>query len=359
MPSMITFAEYCINPEVGTVAGPDGDVHIEPKNMDVLLVLLQAKGEVVSREEILRQVWTNQEVSDDVINTAISKIRKALSEVGNSSQYLQTVPRKGYRLVYPQLTNVTAIHANKQRNLESGLKNQEGIHIHSISSLNLKQQLITEEDELLTPQPLSIIKVDEKNTDNRSGITSPNPARKHLLWSGFAIFVVVAGLLVAYAKWQQQNLENQLLALHKQQELSYSSFVIQAKRRNELVAMITQRLSIERTQQFEKFFAKYHPLMNKEEQFVFAQIRGITTGTLFSANTTMLQLIDNNPQFMGEFPLMDALHKHLAFWVSKYHNVFIPRDDMCLLYVGVEDGVPYPSELDKQITKWLGDRGLL
>jgi hypothetical protein len=47
------------------------------------------------------------------------------------------------------------------------------------------------------------------------------------------------------------------------------------------------------------------------------------------------------------------LQQHLTFWLNKYHNVFRQRQDMCLLYVGMEDGLPYPSGVEQDVKKWL------
>lgn len=356
MPSITRFAEYSIDPATGTIAGPNGNVHIEPKNMDVLMVLLKANGELVSREKILQQVWPNQQVSDDVINTAISMLRKALVQSGPSNKYLLTVPRKGYRLVYPASDNVMTLHP-KLKN-----KTQQVINAPFLKSEPTQASKVDE------PQPLDKTEQPELSLVNRHDPVSADivqqkksPLIPRARWL-IGLLVCIGIMLViplSYQSWQKQQLEKTILTLHTLQKRSYESFIIQAKRRNELVSMVEARLDIKRNEQYEKFFAKYQPQMNSEELFVFDQIRGITRGALLSANSSMLRLLDDNPKLVSHFPLVEDLHKHLAFWLSKYHNVFALRDDMCLLYVGVEDGVPYPSDLDTQIKQWLEQRALI
>jgi TolB-like protein/Tfp pilus assembly protein PilF len=66
--------------------------------MQVLVYLADHAGEVVTRDEILQAVWEGTFVSDEVLTIAISKLRKAFGDDGNESAFIQTVPKKGYRL---------------------------------------------------------------------------------------------------------------------------------------------------------------------------------------------------------------------------------------------------------------------
>jgi len=141
--------------------------------------------------------------------------------------------------------------------------------------------------------------------------------------------------------------------VHINLENSYVTFMAQQRRRDELVRSITKRLKIKRTQQYEKFFMTYFDQMNKEERFIFDQIRAMTSGTLYQCNRNMLTLLESDPVLIHEVPKLEDVRKHLAFWVNKYHNIFMGRDDMSLLYVGVEDGVPFPSGIDQQVSNWL------
>lgn len=93
-------------------------VEIETKPLDVLRVLLQHRGEVVSKEEILRQAWPGLTVVEASLATAISKLRKAL---GDGQDWIVTVPRVGYRFVAaeflsePEPLHPTSLAAPPQR----------------------------------------------------------------------------------------------------------------------------------------------------------------------------------------------------------------------------------------------------
>lgn len=136
-------------------------------------------------------------------------------------------------------------------------------------------------------------------------------------------------------------------------ENTYVTFVAQARRRDELVELITKRLHIKRKQQYEKFFVTYFDQMNQEERFIFDQMRAMTSGTLYQGNRNMLRLLENNPSLIRELPKLGDVRKHLSFWLKKYDTIFVVRKDMGLLYVGVEDAVPFPSGIDGQVSAWL------
>src|SRR5262245_26239218 len=65
-----------IDPATREIAYPGGREAIEPRVMEVLIVLWRAKGEVVSRDKLVEQCWEGRAVSEDAINRVISRVRK-------------------------------------------------------------------------------------------------------------------------------------------------------------------------------------------------------------------------------------------------------------------------------------------
>src|SRR5450759_4064657 len=76
-------------------------VHLEPKVADLLIALAQRADQVVSREELLAQVWSGVVVSDDVLTQGVIKLRKALGDTSKEPVYIRTIPKRGYRLIAP------------------------------------------------------------------------------------------------------------------------------------------------------------------------------------------------------------------------------------------------------------------
>jgi TolB-like protein len=67
--------------------------------MDVLLLLVQRAGEVISREDLLATVWSGSVVGDDTLTQAVIKLRKALGDDTRSPSYIETIAKRGYRLI--------------------------------------------------------------------------------------------------------------------------------------------------------------------------------------------------------------------------------------------------------------------
>ncbi len=75
--------------------------HVEPQVMSLLLHLATHPGQVVTREELLQVVWPDCFVNDGALSKAVSILRKALGDQARNPQYIQTIPKVGYRLIVP------------------------------------------------------------------------------------------------------------------------------------------------------------------------------------------------------------------------------------------------------------------
>lgn len=82
--------------------GPDGPaLHLEPKAAEVLACLARRAGEVVTREELLAVVWSGMVVGDDALTQAVIKLRKALGDDARQPRFIETISKRGYRLIAP------------------------------------------------------------------------------------------------------------------------------------------------------------------------------------------------------------------------------------------------------------------
>jgi DNA-binding winged helix-turn-helix (wHTH) protein/TolB-like protein/tetratricopeptide (TPR) repeat protein len=88
-----------IDPATREIAHPGGRETIEPRVMEVLLVLARAKGEVVSRDRLVEECWEGRAVSEDAINRVISRVRKVADLTHGQDFTLETIPKTGYRLI--------------------------------------------------------------------------------------------------------------------------------------------------------------------------------------------------------------------------------------------------------------------
>jgi DNA-binding winged helix-turn-helix (wHTH) protein/TolB-like protein len=102
--------EWTVEPALNELRGAGRVVKVEPKAMEVLVYLAARPGQVVGREELLAAVWRGVVVGDDALTQVVIKLRKALGEA-----YIQTIPKRGYRLVLP------AAAGRSRRALAAGL----------------------------------------------------------------------------------------------------------------------------------------------------------------------------------------------------------------------------------------------
>ena len=88
-----------VYPSTRTIEGPEGKVQVEPRIMQVLIVLAAACGAVVTRDTLLNRCWGGVYVGDDSLNRAIAGVRRVASRIGRDSLEIETIPRTGYRLI--------------------------------------------------------------------------------------------------------------------------------------------------------------------------------------------------------------------------------------------------------------------
>ena len=87
-----------VSPSRRLVEGPGGHAHLEPLIMQVFLLLFDAGGKVVTRNELFDQCWGGVIVGDDSLNRAIAKVRRTAGQVAPGLLEIETIPRTGYRL---------------------------------------------------------------------------------------------------------------------------------------------------------------------------------------------------------------------------------------------------------------------
>jgi len=93
---------WLIQPQLNTIVSPaNAAIQLEPKIMDVLVCLAQHAGEVLAKGRIIQTVWADTFVTDDVLKRAVSELRKVFEDDPDNPRFIQTVPKRGYRLVAP------------------------------------------------------------------------------------------------------------------------------------------------------------------------------------------------------------------------------------------------------------------
>lgn len=106
------FGEFRIEAGRRTLSRNGLPISLTPKVFDTLLHLVQRKGEVLEKEELMRAVWPNTAVEENNLNQNISTLRRALEERRGENRYILTVPGRGYRFI----ASVVVVKAEPEEN---------------------------------------------------------------------------------------------------------------------------------------------------------------------------------------------------------------------------------------------------
>src|SRR5580698_2011077 len=103
LPDRVRFGGFELNLRAGELRKEGHLTRLQEKPLRVLRLLVERGGELVTRDELQRKLWPNDTIVDfeHGINTAIKKLRQALADSPEVPTYIETVPRRGYRLMVP------------------------------------------------------------------------------------------------------------------------------------------------------------------------------------------------------------------------------------------------------------------
>jgi len=90
---------WWVDPKGGELRQGETQVRVEPKVMDVLIYLASRAGEVVARRDLEQDVWRGALVGYDAVTKTVIKLRHALGDESRDPRYIETVPKRGYRLI--------------------------------------------------------------------------------------------------------------------------------------------------------------------------------------------------------------------------------------------------------------------
>ncbi|ACA88993.1 winged helix-turn-helix domain-containing protein [Shewanella woodyi] len=286
-----TFGHCHLNTKTHQLYVNDGLISLENRQFLLLQLLAKSGNQVVSRDHLLENLWPKQIVSDTSLSRLISDTRKLIGDDGKSQHIIKTCRGGGFMLVPPITMSDTE---------QPTLTSRRGIAV-SVSLLGL---------------------------------------------------LLLALTYLGYNAIPQKSDNYQLIITIQQQlDITKTAFIAQTKRRNEL----GKTLGIEAGGDilWEQVFSAAYPDLTKRQKFIFDQIRGITQGAMYNGNQAIADILQQNPDLKNQIASLGPLLSHLNYWLAKYQQVFLQREDMCLLYVGREDGVPFPSRVDKDVADWL------
>jgi hypothetical protein len=130
---------------------------------------------------------------------------------------------------------------------------------------------------------------------------------------------------------------------------SHDLFIDQCKIRNRLLRSLGYDPKTFDWEKLEETLSGAYPTLNGEQRNQFGFIRAITENSLFKRNEEMLTLLKKNPDYFHELAEFQFLQSHLELWKSKFESHLKPREDYCLIYVGVKEKKPFPTGIEAKV----------
>jgi DNA-binding winged helix-turn-helix (wHTH) protein/TolB-like protein len=91
--------EWTVRPRLNLISRGGRDVHLRARVMDLLAFFVEHTGEVLSKDDILNHVWGAKFVAESSLTTALTEIRQAFEDDAHHAWLIETIPKRGYRLI--------------------------------------------------------------------------------------------------------------------------------------------------------------------------------------------------------------------------------------------------------------------
>lgn len=99
MKAAFQFGAWLVDPSTNTIENADGQRQMEPRTMDVLVALCNARGHVLSADDLLQQCWGSTVYGDSPVHKNIAHLRRLLGDSARAPAYIETIRTRGYRTV--------------------------------------------------------------------------------------------------------------------------------------------------------------------------------------------------------------------------------------------------------------------
>ena len=91
--------EWQVDPTLGRIFRGDDVVHLEIRAMDVLVSLAEHATSLVTRRQLIHEVWGTSSISDNTLTRVIADLRRAFNDDAREPSYIETIHRRGYRML--------------------------------------------------------------------------------------------------------------------------------------------------------------------------------------------------------------------------------------------------------------------
>lgn len=93
--------DWTFDPITSELTNGSEKIHLQNQVAKVLIELIKANGQTISKKELLEKAWPNTIVTENSLDKTVSELRKVFGDSRANAQFIETLPRKGYRLIAP------------------------------------------------------------------------------------------------------------------------------------------------------------------------------------------------------------------------------------------------------------------
>ena len=140
------FGPFVLDLRSGELTGNGTRQHLRDKPFEALVLLLEHPGEVVTRDELRERLWPSDVFVDfeNNLNAAVNRLREALGDSAHAPRYVETLPRRGYRLLVPVTLDSAAEAPRRPRLVVLPLDNLGDDDAHDYFAAGLTEELTTQ-----------------------------------------------------------------------------------------------------------------------------------------------------------------------------------------------------------------------
>ena len=100
-PGDFRLGDWVVRPSLNRIERGAEVVRLEPKVMDLLVYLARHAGSVVPKNRLIDEVWRTEFIAESALTRAVGELRRALGERAREPRYLETITKRGYRVIAP------------------------------------------------------------------------------------------------------------------------------------------------------------------------------------------------------------------------------------------------------------------
>lgn len=129
-PKLVRFGIYQVDLRTSELWKQGRKIKLQEQPCRILAILLEQRGEVVTREELRKRLWSDDTFVDfdHSLNTAIMRLREALHDSSDNPRFIETLPRHGYRFIAP-IEELVVTESEKEEERHSGATPESSVHV--------------------------------------------------------------------------------------------------------------------------------------------------------------------------------------------------------------------------------------